>query len=90
MCETAHGSLSTADTVVPSVANIHQVESARHTTVNMEPTEIQARAAIAAALIMSRAVEVPSIPASGEWSEDAAALRLQDLADYVYKMIYEL
>jgi hypothetical protein len=53
----------------------------------MDPTEIQARATIAAALIMSRAVEVPSIPTSGDWSQDRAALRLRDLTDYVYQMI---
>jgi hypothetical protein len=54
---------------------------------NMEPAEIQARATIAAALIMSRAVEVPSIPTSGDWSQDTAALRLRDLTDYVYQML---
>jgi hypothetical protein len=53
----------------------------------MEPTEIQARATIAAALILSRAVEVPSIPTTGDWSQDTAALRLRDLTDYVYQMI---
>jgi hypothetical protein len=53
----------------------------------MEPTEIQARATIAAALIVTRAVEVPTIPTSGDWSQDAAALRLRDLTDYVYQMI---
>ena len=53
----------------------------------MEPTECQARAIIAAALITSRAVEVPTIPTSGDWSQDAAALRLRDLTDYVYQMI---
>ena len=53
----------------------------------MEPTEIHARATIAAALIMSRAVRVPTIPMSGDWSQDAAALRLRDLTDYVYQMI---
>jgi hypothetical protein len=53
----------------------------------MEPSEIQARATIAAALIMTRAVEVPTIPTSGDWSQDAAALRLRDLTDYVYQMI---
>ena len=53
----------------------------------MEPPEIQARATIAAALIMSRAVEVPAIPMSGNWTQDAAALRLRDLTDYVYQMI---
>ena len=53
----------------------------------MEPPEIQARATIAAALIMSRAVEVPAIPMSGNWTQDAVALRLRDLTDYVYQMI---
>jgi len=53
----------------------------------MEPTEIQARATIAAALIMSHAVEVPSIPKNGDRKNDSAALRLRDLTDYVYQMI---
>ena len=53
----------------------------------MEPTEIQARATIAAALIVRGAVEVPAIPTSGDWSRDTAALRLRDLTDYVYQMI---
>jgi len=53
----------------------------------MEPIEIQARAVIAAALITSRAVEVPTIPTSGDWSQDNASLRLRDLTDYVYQMI---
>jgi hypothetical protein len=53
----------------------------------MDPCEIQAKAAIAAALITSRAVELPSIPISGHWSKDTAAMRLRDLTDYVYQMI---
>jgi hypothetical protein len=53
----------------------------------MEPNEIQARATIVAALIVSRAVEVPTIPTSGDWSHDSAALRLRDLTDYIYQMI---
>jgi hypothetical protein len=53
----------------------------------MEPFEIQAKASIAAALIMSRAVEVPTIPTSGDWSQDTAALRLRDLTDYLYQML---
>jgi hypothetical protein len=53
----------------------------------MEPSEIQARATIAAALIMSRAVELPTIPTSGNWAHDTAALRLRDLTDYVYQML---
>ena len=53
----------------------------------MEPNEIHARAIIAAALITSHAVEIPTIPPSGDWSEDTAALRLRDLTDYVYQVI---
>jgi hypothetical protein len=53
----------------------------------MDTVEIHAKAMIAAALITSRAVEVPSIPLSGEWAHDAAGLRLRDLTDYVYQMI---
>lgn len=53
----------------------------------MDPVEIQARAIIAAALITSHAVEIPTIPTSGDWSHDRAALRLRDLTDYVYQMI---
>jgi hypothetical protein len=60
---------------------------------HMDPMEIQARATIAAALIMSRAVEVPAVPVSVEWSQDVkwsqdtAALRLRDLTDYIYQTI---
>jgi hypothetical protein len=53
----------------------------------MKPSEIQAKATIAAALIVSHAVEIPTIPTSGDWSHDAAAIRLRDLTDYVYQMI---
>ena len=53
----------------------------------MEPPEIQAKATIAAALIVSRAVELPTIPTSGDWQHDSAAIRLRDLTDYVYQMI---
>jgi hypothetical protein len=53
----------------------------------MEPTEIQARATIAAALIVSQAVEVPTSRTSGDWAQDSAALRLRDLTDYLYEMI---
>jgi hypothetical protein len=42
---------------------------------------------IAAALITSHAVEVPAIPTSGDWSQQAAALRLRELTDYVYLML---
>jgi hypothetical protein len=53
----------------------------------MDVNEIQAKAIIAAALIASRSVETPTIPTSGDWSKDTAALRLRDLTDYVYQMI---
>ena len=53
----------------------------------MDASEIQARATIAAALITSRAVEVPAIPSSGEWARDPASSRLRDLTDYVYQVI---
>ena len=53
----------------------------------MDADEIQAKATIAAALITSRAVELPSIPSSGQWGHDAASLRLRDLTDYVYQII---
>ena len=53
----------------------------------MDAVEIQAKATIAAALITSRAVELPSIPSSGQWVHDAASVRLRDLTDYVYQMI---
>jgi hypothetical protein len=55
--------------------------------IEVEPHEIQARATIAAALIMSHAVEIPAISMSGDWSHDAAALRLRDLVDCVYQII---
>lgn len=53
----------------------------------MDAIEIQAKAAIAAALITSHAVDIPSIPARGQWAQDAAGVRLRDLTDYVYQMI---
>jgi hypothetical protein len=53
----------------------------------MNQSEITAKATIAAALIVSRAVEIPTIPTGSDWSKDQAALRLRDLTDYVYGMI---
>jgi hypothetical protein len=49
----------------------------------MEPTEIQAKAVIAAALIASHAVEIPRIPATA----NNAATRLRELTNYVYQAI---
>jgi len=53
----------------------------------MDAAELQARAAIAAALIASHAVEIPSIPKAGRVVPDAAAARLRDLTEYVYRTI---
>jgi hypothetical protein len=53
----------------------------------MDTVEIHAKAMIAAALITSRAVELPSIPSTGGWAQDAAGMRLRDLTDYVYQII---
>ncbi len=61
----------------------------------MEPTEIQARATIAAALILTRAVEIPTIPTSGDWEgycRSSAArshrLRLPDDYESTASLIY--
>lgn len=53
----------------------------------MDPFEIQARATIAAALIGTGAVEVPSIPSGGQRVPDAAGMRLRELTDYVYRLL---
>jgi len=53
----------------------------------MDSGEMQARAMIVAALIVSGAVEVPTIPARGDWSGDEAGVRLRDLTDYVYQLV---
>jgi hypothetical protein len=53
----------------------------------MELTEIHAKAMIAAALIVARAVEVPTIPTAGDGSQDAVARRLRELTDYVYHIV---
>ncbi len=54
----------------------------------MDPTEIHAKATIAAALIASHAVEIPRIPSSGsDWTKDGASVRLRDLTDFVYRTI---
>jgi len=61
--------------------------AATKTGVDVEPHEIQARAAIAAALITSHAVEVPTVPTGGDWSQETAAVRLRELTEYVYLVI---
>ncbi len=54
----------------------------------MDPIELQAKATIAAALIMAHAVEIPSLPKNGAPSVgDQASTRLRLLTDYVYGAI---
>jgi hypothetical protein len=52
----------------------------------VDPSEAQARASIAAALIIRGAVEVPLIPQPGSLP-DAAGVRLRELTDYVYRLV---
>lgn len=51
----------------------------------MDPMEAQAKAIIAAALIVRGAVEVPAMPNGGR--PDAAGVRLRDLTGYVYRLL---
>ncbi|HET7696697.1 MAG TPA: hypothetical protein VFK57_13370 [Vicinamibacterales bacterium] len=53
----------------------------------MDRAEAQARAVLAAALIVRGAVEVPSIPSGARPLPDAAGVRLRDLTDYLYRLI---
>jgi hypothetical protein len=53
----------------------------------MYTSEIHAKAIIAAALIASRAVEIPHLPNMNSGAADAAATRLRDLTEYVYRAI---
>ena len=53
----------------------------------MDSSEAQARATIAAALIVRGAVEVPSVPPGRHGMPDAAGLRLRELTDYLYRLI---
>lgn len=79
--------------MTPSARNrgVHRVVACARERIRkgetLEPTEIQARATIVAALIVSHAVEVPTIPTSLDWSHDSAAIRLRELTDYVYQII---
>jgi hypothetical protein len=50
-------------------------------------TEIHARATIAAALIVSRAVAPPTLPTTGTTIPTAADRQLIDLTDHVYRLI---
>ena len=53
----------------------------------MDSLEAQAKAMIAAALIVRGAVEVPSIPTDRQRQTDDAGVRLRELTDYVYRVI---
>lgn len=53
----------------------------------MDPLEGQARAIIAAALIVRGAVEVPSMPPDREAIPDSAGVRLRELTEYVYHLV---
>jgi hypothetical protein len=53
----------------------------------MDPLEGQAKAIIAAALIVRGAVEVPAMPTGTERVPDAGGRRLRELTDYVYRLL---
>jgi hypothetical protein len=56
----------------------------------MDPTELHTKAVIAAALITSHAVAVPSLPhaaAARGGADHEDAVRLRELIDYVYEVI---
>jgi hypothetical protein len=53
----------------------------------MDPLEGQAKAIIAAALIVRGAVEVPAIPTGTQRMPDAGGMRLRELTDYVYRLL---
>ncbi|HTL44449.1 MAG TPA: hypothetical protein VL262_08920 [Vicinamibacterales bacterium] len=49
--------------------------------------EAQAKAIIAAALIVRGAVEVPAMPTSSQRVADSAGIRLRELTDYLYRLL---
>jgi hypothetical protein len=53
----------------------------------MDLVEGQARAIIAAALIVRGAVEVPSLPLDHDAMPDSAGVRLRELTEYVYRLV---
>ena len=53
----------------------------------MDALEGQAKAIIAAALIVRGAVEVPAIPTGTQRVPDASGMRLRELTDYVYRLL---
>jgi hypothetical protein len=53
----------------------------------LDPLEAQARAIIAAALILRGAVEVASVPSGPQRVPHAAGMRLRELTDYLYRLL---
>ncbi len=53
----------------------------------MDALEGQAKAVIAAALIVRGAVEVPAIPTGTRRVPDESGMRLRELTDYVYRLL---
>jgi hypothetical protein len=53
----------------------------------MDPLEAQAKAIIAAALIVRGAVEIPAMPSRYERVPDAAGMRLRELTDYIFRLL---
>jgi hypothetical protein len=53
----------------------------------MDPLEGQAKAIIAAALIIRGAVEVPAMPSGTHPVPDGAGMRLRELTDYLYRLL---
>ena len=54
----------------------------------MDAAEIHAKAVIAAALITSHAVEIPTLRKTPtHWTLDPAATRLRELTEFVYRTV---
>jgi hypothetical protein len=53
----------------------------------MDPLEAQAKAIIAAALIVRGAVEIPAMPSGHKPKADAAGIRLRELTNYIYRLL---
>ncbi len=53
----------------------------------MDHAELQAKAVIAAALIASHVVSIPTVPKDSKGASDPAAVHLRVLTDYVYMAI---
>jgi hypothetical protein len=53
----------------------------------MDAAELQAKATIAAALIISHAASIPMVPKDSKGPSDQAAIHLRTLTNYVYLAI---